>query len=93
MTSENVTVTTADGPMEVYVARPAGEATGAVIIIQEAFGVTPHIEDVANRYAAEGYLAVAPHIYHRTGDPAIDYSDFMATMPHMTSLTLSLIHI
>ena len=83
----NVTVETADGPMEVYVAQAEGEAKGAVIIIQEALGVTGHIQDVTNRYAAQGYLAVAPHIYHRTGDPTIDYSDFMATMPHMTSLT------
>jgi len=58
-----------------------------VIVVQEAFGVTGHIEDVARRYAAAGYVAVAPHIYHRTGDPVIEYSDFMATMPHMQGLT------
>jgi len=87
VTSSNATVTTTDGPMVVYVARPDGEPKGAVIVIQEAFGVTGHIESVTDSYAADGYLAVAPHIYHRTGDPTIDYSDFMATMPHMTSLT------
>lgn len=83
----DVTVTTADGPMIVHEARPDGEPRRAVVIVQEAFGVTDHLKRVVDGYAADGYLAVAPHIYHRTGDPTIDYSDFMATMPHMTSLT------
>ena len=52
-----------------YDAPPDGEPRGGVIVIQEAFGVNDHIEDVARRFAAEGYRAIVPHLYHRTGDP------------------------
>lgn len=47
-----------------YEACPAGEAPRpALILIQEWWGVTPHIEDVARRYAGEGFLVVAPDLY------------------------------
>lgn len=36
-----------------------------VVVIQEIFGVNAHIQDVTNRLAQEGYIAIAPHIYHR----------------------------
>jgi carboxymethylenebutenolidase len=65
---------------------PQGNAMGGVIVIQEAFGVTDHIEDVCQRLADVGWLAVAPHIYHRTGDPVLPYGDFGAVMPHAVEL-------
>ena len=40
--------------MELYVARPDGKPRGAVIVIQEAFGVNEHIMDVTRRFAADG---------------------------------------
>ncbi|PJK27537.1 dienelactone hydrolase family protein [Minwuia thermotolerans] len=46
-------------------AAPAGTPKGAVVVIQEIFGVNAHIRDVAEGYAAEGYLAIAPAIYDR----------------------------
>jgi carboxymethylenebutenolidase len=47
-----------------YEARPAGDGPRpALILIHEWWGVTPHIEDVARRYAAEGFLVVAPDLY------------------------------
>jgi carboxymethylenebutenolidase len=56
----------ADGQsIPAYVAQPAGKAKGAVVVIQEIFGVNSHIRSVADGYAAEGYLAVAPAIFHR----------------------------
>jgi carboxymethylenebutenolidase len=48
-----------------YVAEPAGKPRGAVVVVQEIFGVNSHIRSVADGYAAEGYLAVAPATFHR----------------------------
>jgi carboxymethylenebutenolidase len=46
-----------------YLARPKGNGPG-VIVIQEWWGLVPHIEDVADRFAAEGFCALAPDLYH-----------------------------
>lgn len=48
-----------------YVAKPTGTAKGAVVVLQEIFGVNSHIRSVADGYAAEGFLAVAPSTFHR----------------------------
>ncbi|MEJ8845696.1 dienelactone hydrolase family protein [Variovorax rhizosphaerae] len=48
-----------------YVAEPAGQPKGAVVVVQEIFGVNSHIRAVADGYAASGYLAVAPATFHR----------------------------
>jgi carboxymethylenebutenolidase len=66
---------------------PTHDASGGVVVVQEAFGVTEHIEDVCQRFADAGWLAVAPHMFHRTGDPVLDLSDFEAVRPHMGALT------
>ena len=56
----------ADGTVvPAYEARPAGTPKGAVVVIQEIFGVNSHIRNVADGYAAQGYLAVAPACFHR----------------------------
>ena len=49
-----------------YLARPAGGGSGApgVVVIQEWWGLVDHIKDVADRFAAEGYVALAPDLYH-----------------------------
>ncbi|RZL94752.1 MAG: dienelactone hydrolase family protein [Variovorax sp.] len=48
-----------------YVAEPTGQPKGAVVVLQEIFGVNSHIRAVADGYAADGYLAVAPATFHR----------------------------
>ena len=48
-----------------YVARPAGQPKGGVVVLQEIFGVNAHIRAVADAYAADGWLAVAPSTFHR----------------------------
>ncbi len=59
-------LTAADGfAFPAYVAEPAGQPRGAVVVLQEIFGVNSHIRSVADGYAAEGYLAVAPATFHR----------------------------
>jgi carboxymethylenebutenolidase len=85
--STTVTVSTPDGDMPLYDAESDGTPGAAVIVIQEAFGVNDHIEDVTRRFATEGYRAVAPHLFHRSGDPALGYDDIQKVMPHMQAVT------
>ena len=54
-----------------YVASPAGQAKGGIVVLQEIFGVNSHIRSVADGYAAQGYLAVAPATFHRVR-PGVD---------------------
>jgi len=82
-----VNLATDDGDMALYDVEPEGAPGGAVIVLQEAFGVNDHIEDVTRRFAAAGYRAVAPHLFHRSGDPALDYGNFEKIFPHMQALT------
>ena len=81
MSTGTVELSTPDGPMALYEATPDGEARAAVIVIQEAFGVNDHIQDVARRFAAEGYHAVAPALFHRAGGGTAPYDDFTQVMP------------
>jgi carboxymethylenebutenolidase len=81
MSGTMIELATPDGAMDVYEAKPDGEARGAVIVIQEAFGVNDHIQDVTRRFAAEGYRAVAPALFHRAGGGSAGYDDFSKVMP------------
>lgn len=64
--ANNIELTAADGfRFPAYEARPAGPAKGAIVVLQEIFGVNAHIRAVADGFAAAGYLAVAPATFHR----------------------------
>jgi carboxymethylenebutenolidase len=84
---------TADGPMACFQAEPQGEPRGAVLVIQEAFGVNAHIRDVTTRFATVGFHAIAPAFFHRAvgGDPGAgaieDYTDFAAIFPLFEGLS------
>ena len=65
---------------------PPVNAAAAIVVLQEAFGVNDHIEDICRRFADEGYLAVAPHLFHRTGDPSIGYEDMQEVMGQIMAL-------
>jgi carboxymethylenebutenolidase len=82
-----VSVGTSDGEMDLYDVEPQNEPRGAVLVLQEAFGVNDHIEDVTRRFAGEGYRAVAPHLFHRSGAPELEYGNFEKIMPHMQALS------
>ena len=88
-TSDWVTVPTADGPMRIFCARPAEAVApaAAVLVLQEAFGVNDHIQDVARRVAAQGYLALAPELFHRTGGGTVDYADHTNAMALIGAIT------
>jgi carboxymethylenebutenolidase len=91
ITTENHTLAVGDGTsMNAFVARPIEKGPfPGMLVFQEAFGVNAHIRDVAQRIAREGYVAIAPELFHRSGSPGIEirYYDFPSAMPHMKALS------
>lgn len=75
-----------DGSVPADEVIPDGPVRGAVIVLQEAFGVNDHIVDVCRRFAAVGYRAVAPQLFHRDGVSALPY-DIQLALPRMANLT------
>jgi carboxymethylenebutenolidase len=76
--------------MAAYVARPEqGGPHPGLLLFQEAFGVNRHIRSVSERFAAEGYVVIAPELFHRTAPPGFEgsYTDFAAVMPHYQAVT------
>ncbi|SDR55786.1 carboxymethylenebutenolidase [Rhizobiales bacterium GAS191] len=73
---ETIKLTAKDGvTITAYKAVPAGKPKGAMVVLQEIFGVNHHIRSVADRYAAQGYLAIAPGLFDRIGpDIQLDYT-------------------
>ena len=64
--SEFTTLMARDGhEFNAWLAAPAGKPRGAVLVIQEIFGVNAHIRAVTDSYAAEGYVAIAPALFDR----------------------------
>ena len=51
--------------LDAYVAEPAGKSRGAVVVMQEIFGVNSHIRSITDGFAADGYLAIAPALFDR----------------------------
>src|SRR5690242_13045699 len=76
MPTTSLTLDTADGPMRLYEAIPDGQPRGGLVVIQEAFGVNDHIEDVTRRGADAGYHTVAPDLFHRSGGGTVPYGQF-----------------
>jgi len=91
MQTETKIVQTPDGAMPVYVAHPEEKPSRAVIVIQEAFGVNEHIEDVTRRAASAGYLGVSPHVFHRSGGGVVPYGDMAGVMKHFQDLNDTLV--
>ena len=64
--TEYVTLKAADGhELSAYVARPEGEPIAGLVVVQEVFGINAHIRSVADGYAKDGFLAVAPALFDR----------------------------
>jgi len=84
----------ADGTsMECYTAIPkdaVGKDNPGIIVLQEAFGVNHHIRDVADRFAAQGFVVIAPELYHRNAPPYFEgsYSHIDAIRPLMSAMTV-----
>lgn len=66
MSSEIIDFDTANGPATAYAALPDNGNGKSVVLIQEWWGLNDHVKDIANRYAAEGFIAIAPDLYRGT---------------------------
>ncbi|HEX5125433.1 MAG TPA: dienelactone hydrolase family protein, partial [Rhodocyclaceae bacterium] len=75
LAADDVVIHTGSGDLPAYRAVPAvapanGDKHPVILVVQEIFGVHEHIRDVARRLAKLGYLAIAPELYFRQGDPS-----------------------
>ena len=64
--SQHTQLQASDGhKFDAYIAQPSGEPKAGIVVLQEIFGVTAHIQSVADRFARAGYLAIAPALFDR----------------------------
>ena len=85
ITAGEVKIPTGDGEIPAYRALP--EKAGrypVVLVVQEIFGVHEHIKDLCRRFAKQGYLAIAPELYARQGDPS-KYQDWKQLFAELVS--------
>lgn len=99
MSSETIDVKTKDGVADAYLARPDGEGSyPGVLLLIDAFGLRPRIEQMADRIAAQGFVVLAPNVFYRAGrapvisldgldDPEKRGTLFQKIMPLMAELT------
>lgn len=63
MKTDSLKLSTSRGATTAHVASPDGDTQTAVILIHEWWGITDHVRDIAGRYAADGFVCVAPDLY------------------------------
>lgn len=92
MKTSHVNLKVYDGTtMQAYISMPEKEGTyPGIILLQEAFGVNGHIRNIADRLAKEGYVVIAPELFHRTAPAGFEssYTDFTALAPHFQGITV-----
>ncbi len=71
--SEHMTVTTADGAFQAYVARPDASSAPAVVVLHEVFGVNADMRQTCDELASKGFIAVCPDLFWRQ-EPGVDLS-------------------
>ena len=83
MTTETLSLETANGPTTAYVAMPDGGGTRAIILIHEWWGLNDYIKSVARRYADEGFIAIAVDLYRgKTASDPTEASQMMNALTH-----------
>src|SRR5215210_403987 len=99
MRSKTINIRTADGVADAYLTRPDdGDRHPGVLLIMDAFGLRPRIEDMADRIAERGYAVLAPNVFYRAGRaPVLPFPDmsqegaraefFKGARPLMNQLT------
>jgi carboxymethylenebutenolidase len=91
MNEFKVSLPTPDGPMDLHAFVPDGPPARrlpAVMVLQEAFGVNPHMKRVCRRVAEAGYAAFSPELFHRSGAGLeFGYDEFPKIKPIMATLT------
>lgn len=77
--------------MRAWLARPEGRAKApGLLVFQEIFGVNEHIQEVCGKFAAEGFVALAPEVFHRTAPGrTFPYSDLAGAREHKSAMTLA----
>ena len=102
MKDETVEIKTPDGVANAYLAQPDDGPHPGVLLISDAFGLRPAIEDMVDRVAADGYVVLAPNVFYRAGPAPVEAilgpSDrerppdaFRAVLPLIQQLTPALI--
>jgi carboxymethylenebutenolidase len=87
ISTTTIRVRTGEGEMKCHQAQPRGQGKfPAVIVIMEAFGLNDHIKDVAERVAAEGYVAIAPDLYYRESPNVVGYDQLQEAIGLMQRL-------
>jgi carboxymethylenebutenolidase len=98
MPSEMIDVPTQDGVADAYLTRPDDEPHPGVLLIMDAYGLRPQIEQMADRIAEQGYVVLAPNVFYRAGrspvislegigDPERRQEVFGRVMPLVRGLT------
>src|SRR5262245_28672609 len=86
--AETIELSAPDGHrFSAYQAEPTGKPRGALVIIQEIFGITQHMRDVADQYAAQGYTSIVPAMFDRVRPGIVlDYSQMQEGVETMMAL-------
>ena len=89
--TEKIIASTSDGPINLHVFYPEHSNTKpltAIIVLQEAFGVNDNINSICSHFVRDGFLVVAPELFHRAGsDIIIPYDQFPKVMSILGPLT------
>jgi carboxymethylenebutenolidase len=87
VTGSTLQLNTPDGKMEAYEAKPRqGGSYPGIVVLMEAFGLNQHIKKVTEQIAQEGYVAVAPDLYHRESERVVPYSELQKAIGIMNRL-------
>lgn len=87
ITKQEVSVRSGSEQMPCHLARPAsGGPYPGVVVVMEAFGLNGHIRRIAERFAAEGFVAIAPNLYFRQPDNVVGYDNLPGALRLMGTL-------
>lgn len=85
--SQELTVKTGNENMPCYIARPSsGGPYPGLVVVMEAFGLNGNIRNLTGRFAAEGFVAIAPNLYFRQPNNVVGYDDLPGAMRLMGTL-------
>ncbi len=91
MNTKKISLKVNDGSeMGAYISVPEGKGPfPGIIVFQEAYGVNHHIRNVCDKIANEGFVAIAPELFHRSAAPGAEfpYGDFSLVAPHFQAIT------
>jgi carboxymethylenebutenolidase len=86
--SSTIEIQTPDGVANAYLARADDEQHPGVLLLMDAYGLRPVIEEMADRIAADGYVVLSPNVFYRAGRSPVQVgTDFQEIRPLMAELT------